>query len=88
MSFSIIVKELTAELERLSEKFVKFKRANEEEIIEYHGLEIELEKIADKFRRSYAQRQQLIKRWETILAQMQQKDTDIDKNAIVIETNA
>jgi len=71
------------ELERFSEKSIQFKRATEEELIEYSGLQIELDKIADTFRRSHTQRQQLIKRWETILQQMQRKDHDIDILALV-----
>ncbi len=71
------------ELERFSEKSTQLKRATEEELIEYSGLQIELDKIADTFRRSHTQRQQLIKRWEIILEQMQRKDHDIDILAIV-----
>ncbi|CAF2975661.1 unnamed protein product [Rotaria sp. Silwood2] len=81
---NIRIKELTAQLERDSEKSIKLKRAIEEGRIEYYGLQVELDKIADIFRRSYTQRQQLIKRWETILVQMQRKDYDIDRLAIVI----
>ncbi|CAF2823340.1 unnamed protein product [Rotaria sp. Silwood2] len=79
---NIRIKELTAQLERDSEKSIKLKRAIEEGRIEYYGLQVELDKIADIFRRSYTQRQQLIKRWETILVQMQRKDYDIDRLAI------
>jgi hypothetical protein len=71
------------ELERYSEKSIQLKRATDEEIIEYTGLQNELDKIAETFRRSHKQRQQLIKRWETILEQMQRKDQDIDILAIV-----
>jgi UDP-glucose:O-linked fucose beta-1,3-glucosyltransferase len=80
-------KELTTELERYSEKSIQYKRATEEEIIEYSSREIELDKIADQFRRSHQQRQQLIKRWETILEQMQRKDYDIDTLAMVYPSN-
>ncbi|CAF1211887.1 unnamed protein product [Rotaria sordida] len=79
---NIRIKELTAQLERYSEKSIKLKRAMEEGRIEYYSLQVELDKIADRFRRSYIQRQQLIKRWETILVQMQRKDHDIDRLAI------
>ncbi|UJR21235.1 hypothetical protein I4U23_024330 [Adineta vaga] len=75
------IRELTNELERLSEKSIKLKRATEEERLEYSSLEVELDKIAEGFRRSHYQRQQLIKQWETILTQMQRKDNDIDKLA-------
>jgi hypothetical protein len=84
----ILFKELTAQLERYSEKSLKLKRASEEEIIEFSSLQIELDKIAETFRRSHAQRQQLIKRWETILIQMQRKDHEIDTLAIVSESNS
>ncbi|CAF0873509.1 unnamed protein product [Adineta ricciae] len=77
----IRIKELTNELERLSEKSVKLKRATEEETLVYSILEVELDKIAGTFRRSHSQRQQLIKQWEIILIQMQRKDNDIDKLA-------
>ncbi|CAF4852873.1 unnamed protein product, partial [Rotaria sp. Silwood1] len=79
---NIRIKELTAEMERDSEKSIKLKRAVEERRIEYYSLQVELDKIADTFRRSHMQRQQLIKRWETILEQMQRKDYDIDRLAI------
>ena len=75
--------ELTNEMERLSEKFVKLKRATEEETLVYSSLEVELDKVASTFRRSHSQRQQLIKQWETILIQMQRKDNDIDRLAQV-----
>jgi len=71
------------ELERFSIKSIQLKRATEEEIIEYSGFQVELDKIAETFRRSHTQRQQLIKRWEIILEQMQRKDHDIDRLAIV-----
>jgi hypothetical protein len=77
------LKELTTQLERYSEKSIKLKRATEEEIIEYSSFQVELDKIADTFRRSHLQRQQLIKRWETILLQLQRKDYDIDRLAMV-----
>ncbi|CAF1269971.1 unnamed protein product [Adineta steineri] len=73
------IKELTIQMERLSEKSNSLKRVLEEERIEYVGHEIELDKIANTFRRSHKQRQQLIQQWETILIQMQRKDYDIDK---------
>ena len=62
---------------------MKLKRTTEEERIEYSSLEVELDKIAATFRRSHKQRQQLIQQWERILVQMQRKDDDIDKLAIV-----
>ena len=79
-----IKKELMKQLERFSKKSIELKRATDEEMIEYHGLEIELDKIAENFRRSHMQRQQLIQRWETILEQMQRKDHNIDKLATVV----
>lgn len=82
-SYLIILKGLTTELEQYSEKSIQLKRATEEEIIEYTGFQVELDKIAETFRRSHKQRQQLIKRWETILEQMQRKDHNIDQFSIV-----
>jgi len=79
----VFLKELTTQLERFEEKSIQLKRANEEELIEYSSHQVELDKIADRFRRSHKQRHQLIKQWEVILIQMQRKDYDIDKLAIV-----
>ncbi|CAF1386454.1 unnamed protein product [Rotaria magnacalcarata] len=79
---NIRIKELTAQLEQCSGKSIKLKRVTEEGRLEYYSLQVELDKIADTFRRSYAHRQQLIQRWETMLVQMQRKDYDIDKLAI------
>jgi predicted nuclease with TOPRIM domain len=79
----VCFQELITELERYSEKSIQLKRATEEELIEYSGLQVELDKIAETFRRSHQQRQQLIQRWETILQQMQRKDNEIDILAIV-----
>ena len=62
---------------------MRLKRAIEEELIEYSGLETALEKIAKQFRRSHHHRQQLLHRWETILHQMQDKDGDINRLAQV-----
>jgi UDP-glucose:O-linked fucose beta-1,3-glucosyltransferase len=84
----IRIKELTAELARYSERSINLKRTTEEELIEYSTMEIELDKIADQFRRSHHQRQQLIKRWETILEQMQRKDYNIDTLAMVNQLNS
>ena len=83
----IRIKELTAELERYTARSINLKRTTEDELIEYSISEIELDKIAEQFRRSYHQRQQLIKRWETILEQMQRKDYDIDSSAMVNQLN-
>ena len=76
-------KELAAQSERYSAKSIELHRAVNDETVEYASLQIELNKIADTFRRSYVQRQQLIERWEAILVQMQRKDHDIDQLAIV-----
>ncbi|CAF4968752.1 unnamed protein product, partial [Rotaria socialis] len=73
----------TAQLEQYSGKSIKLKRVTEEGRLEYYSFQVELDKIADTFRRSYAHRQQLIQRWETMLVQMQRKDYDIDKLAMV-----
>lgn len=71
------------ELERYSAKSIQLKRDIEEGLIEYTGLQIELNRIAERFRRSYQHRQELLKRWEIILEQMQRKDQNIDQYSIV-----
>jgi predicted nuclease with TOPRIM domain len=74
---------LIAQLEHYSQNALKSKRSVEEETLELSALQGELDRIAETFRRSYGQRQQLIIRWETIIDQMQQKDHCNELLAIV-----
>ncbi|CAF4356604.1 unnamed protein product, partial [Adineta steineri] len=77
------VKELLLKVERMTDENNKKKRAVESEVMDTTSLQVELDKTASNFRRSHAQRQDLLKRWEEIIEQMHQRDRDIDLLAAV-----
>lgn len=45
--------------------------------------QLELDKAAQDFRKIHNERQELIKQWENTIEQMQKRDRDIDKGALV-----
>jgi len=70
-------------LNRNSNKLLQLKRSIQEQSIDYSSHQIELDKLAEQFRRSYSQRQQLLQHWQSILQQLQRKDENIERFCLV-----
>jgi coiled-coil domain-containing protein 39 len=70
-------------LEKCLESSQKQKKAVDDETLETITVQIELDKTADEFRKTHRERQELIKQWETIIDQMQKRDSQIEQSAQV-----
>jgi len=77
------IKDLTLKLEKYLELSQKQKKAVDDETLETISIQIELDKTADEFRKTHRERQELIKQWETIIDQMQKRDSQIEQSAQV-----
>ena len=75
------IKELTLHMERLVGEAARARKQLDLELTETHVNHIALDKASDNFRRIHEERQQLIGMWEQALAQMQQRDGDIQSAA-------
>ncbi|CAD5118818.1 DgyrCDS7498 [Dimorphilus gyrociliatus] len=72
------IKELTLRIEHLSEEYKKKKEELDRETTNTHTTQVELDKTAEEFRRTHAERQELIQQWEHTIEQMQRRDHEMD----------
>jgi hypothetical protein len=70
-------------LEKLVELSQRQKKSVDDETLETITIQIELDKTADEFRKTHRERQELIKQWESIIDQMQKRDSQIEQSAQV-----
>ncbi len=75
------IKQLTLEIEKLTQETTKAYRDLEAELTETHAHQMGLDKAAEDFRRIHAERQQLITMWEQTVNQMQKRDMEIENSA-------
>ena len=73
------IKELTLQIEKLTERVSTTKRELEDEVTETQAKQIELDKTAEEFRKLHRERQDLVKQWEEAITTMQKRDVDIQK---------
>lgn len=73
------IKELTLQIEKLTERVSTTKRALEDEVTETQAKQIELDKTAEEFRKLHRERQDLVKQWEDAIKTMQKRDMDIQQ---------
>ncbi|NXE09249.1 CCD39 protein, partial [Lophotis ruficrista] len=75
---------LTLQVEKLTVQANQKHRALDNELTETITAQIELDKTAEDFRRVHRERQEVIKRWENAIQQMQKRDQQIDHCASLI----
>lgn len=49
----------------------------------FSNLKIELDKTAEEFRKAHSERQELLRQWENTIEQMQKRDREMDRLAVV-----
>ena len=77
------IKDISIRIERLVEQAHREKKLVDDENMNTLTVQMELDKTAAEFRKTHADRQELIRQWETIIDQMQKRDSQIDASAQV-----
>ncbi|XP_034518298.1 coiled-coil domain-containing protein 39 isoform X3 [Ailuropoda melanoleuca] len=77
------IRALTLQLERLTLECNQRRKVLDNELTETLSAQLELDKAAQDFRKIHNERQELIKQWENTIEQMQKRDRDIDKGALL-----
>ncbi|XP_068809992.1 coiled-coil domain-containing protein 39 isoform X2 [Struthio camelus] len=75
---------LTLQVEKLTVQANQKRRALDNELTETVTAQIELDKTAEDFRRVHQERQEVIRQWENAIEQMQRRDQQIDRCAVLI----
>jgi chromosome segregation ATPase len=75
------IKQLTLEIDKLTQDAAKAQRELEAEVTETHANQMSLDKAADDFRQLHAERKQLLRLWEQTVEQMQKRDSEIEAAA-------
>ena len=70
-------------IERLTNEAAKIRRNLDNEMTDTLTAQIELDKIAEEFRKAHAERQELIAQWEQTIELMQCRDNEMDASAAV-----
>ncbi|CAK8671416.1 unnamed protein product [Clavelina lepadiformis] len=78
------LKELSLYMEHMTEELHKKRKCLDQETTETLTAQIELDKTAEEFRKSHADRQNLIAQWEITIEQMQRRDREMDLAASVL----
>ncbi|CAL1542998.1 unnamed protein product [Lymnaea stagnalis] len=72
------IKELSLRMEKLMNKAQKKRSHLHNEMTNTTSAQIELDKIAEDFRKAHVEREQLLSQWESTIEQMQKRDRDMD----------
>ncbi|XP_038603113.1 coiled-coil domain-containing protein 39 [Tachyglossus aculeatus] len=80
------IRVLTLQIEKLTMESNQKRKALDNELTETLSAQIELDKTAEAFRRVHGERQELIKQWENTIEQMQKRDQEIDRCALLLAT--
>ncbi|XP_078420092.1 coiled-coil domain-containing protein 39 [Cetorhinus maximus] len=78
------IRDITVRLERMTIEANKKRKLLDNEMTETIAAQMELDKIAHDFRRSHSERQELISQWQDTIEQMQKRDQDMDKCALLL----
>ena len=77
------VKELSLKQQNMTDERAAKRKALEHEITQTLTAQLELDKTAEAFRKSHAERQELLHQWEATIQQMQKRDHDMDVATLV-----
>ncbi|RDD47548.1 Coiled-coil domain-containing protein 39 [Trichoplax sp. H2] len=72
------VTDLSLKSEKNTEKLSKLKKQLDFEATQTLTSQLEVDKVAEDFRRAHQQRQELLEQWQTTIEQMQRRDKDIE----------
>ncbi len=70
-------------MERLHDEMTKKRKTLDNEVVETMAVQIELDKMAEDFRRAHREREELIRQWEKTIVQMKKRDENMNKCANV-----
>jgi len=76
------IKELSLRQQKMTDERALKRKALEHEITQTLTAQVELDKTAETFRISHAERQELLNQWEATIEQMQKRDRDMDAAAL------
>uniref|UniRef100_A0A8C0J3C1 Coiled-coil domain-containing protein 39 n=1 Tax=Chelonoidis abingdonii TaxID=106734 RepID=A0A8C0J3C1_CHEAB len=75
---------LTQQVEKMTMEANQKRKILDNELTETISAQIELDKAAEDFRRVHHERQELIRQWESTIEQMQKRDQEIDRCALLL----
>nr|XP_014341535.1 PREDICTED: coiled-coil domain-containing protein 39 isoform X2 [Latimeria chalumnae] len=78
------IRALSQQLERMTNEANQKRKTLDAKLTETIMVQIELDKIAEDFRRAHSERQELIRQWENTIEQMQKRDQEIDNCALLL----
>ncbi|XP_078266344.1 coiled-coil domain-containing protein 39 isoform X2 [Rhinoraja longicauda] len=78
------IRDISIQMERMTNDANKKRKQLDNEMTETIAAQMELNKIAHDFRRSHSERQELIRQWQNTIEQMQRRDQDMDKCALIL----
>uniref|UniRef100_UPI00398E6C2F coiled-coil domain-containing protein 39 isoform X2 n=1 Tax=Pristiophorus japonicus TaxID=55135 RepID=UPI00398E6C2F len=78
------IRAITVRMERMTNDANKKRKLLDNEMTETIATQMELDKIAHDFRRAHSERQELISQWQNTIEQMQKRDQEMDKCALLL----
>ncbi|XP_041120137.1 coiled-coil domain-containing protein 39 isoform X2 [Polyodon spathula] len=78
------IRELTLRIEKMTVEANQKRKILDNEMTETILSQIELDKIAEDFRKAHIERQDLIHQWENTIEQMQKRDEEMDQCSLLI----
>lgn len=78
------IKTLSLQIEKMTTEANQKRKLLDNELTETISAQVELDIVAETFRRAHLERQQLIRQWEGTIQQMQKRDQEIDNYALLL----
>ncbi|XP_067851309.1 coiled-coil domain-containing protein 39 isoform X2 [Heptranchias perlo] len=78
------IRDIMIRMERMTDDANKKRKLLDNEMTETIASQMELDKTAHDFRRSHSERQELIRQWQNTIEQMQKRDQEMDKCALLL----